>query len=178
MRSMILATVLALPTVAFAAGGGDDSAPTPTSAEKACMKLGKVLADDGKTCVAPSSGALDDAALYQAARAFAYAGQYPETLAVLAAMNDAQDDRVLTYKGFVHRKQGDLEMGNAYYRQAIAKNPDNFLARSYMGQGFVEAGDLVAAAAQLKEIRARGGAGSWAEVSLTKAIESGTTYSY
>ena len=65
-----------------------------------------------------------------------------------------------------------------YYDQALTRNPDNILARSYMGQGKVAAGDKVAAVIQLREIQARGGAGTWAETSLRSAIETGTTYSY
>jgi len=178
MRTLILTTLLIAPTALFAAGSEDDSAPEPTDAAKACMKIGKVVADDGTTCVEPTSGALDDDALYRAAREYAYSGQYPETLKILAAMSDQSDDRVLTYKGFVHRKSGDIELGNSYYRQAIAKNPDNLLARSYMGQGFVESGDMAAAHDQLLEIRIRGGKGGWPEVSLAKAIKSGKTYDY
>ena len=111
-------------------------------------------------------------------RELAYAGQYGATLNALAAMSDPQDDRVLTYMGFVHRKMGDVGLGNAYYRQAIAKNPDNLLARSYMGQGFVESGELAMARAQLTEIRSRGGRGTWPEISLRLAIENGRGYSY
>ena len=47
-----------------------------------------------------------------------------------------------------------------------------------MGQGLVDAGDKVAALAQLREIQNRGGAGTWSEVSLRNAIQTGTTYSY
>ncbi|MEO0765577.1 MAG: hypothetical protein AAFY75_06105 [Pseudomonadota bacterium] len=57
-------------------------------------------------------------------------------------------------------------------------NPDNILARSYMGQGMVAAGDKVAAMTQLREIQERGGVGTWAEASLRNAIQSGTTYNY
>lgn len=129
-------------------------------------------------CVDPQSGALDDDTLYKAARELAYAGQYPETLTVLAQMSDPQDDRVLTYLGFVHRKMGNTDLGNAYYRQAIAANPDNLLARSYMGQGFVESGKVTLARAQLIEIRLRGGRDTWPETSLRMAIEEGKTTSY
>jgi hypothetical protein len=47
-----------------------------------------------------------------------------------------------------------------------------------MGQGLVEQGYLVEARAQLLEIRARGGAGTWAEHALQSAIETGVTYSF
>lgn len=177
MRQLLMTAAAIFPIAAFAAGGGNSNPPTPTNTTKTC-KNGQVWSERSKTCVNPQSGSLDDDTLYGAARELAYSGQYAETLAVLAAMSDPLDDRVLTYKGFVHRKQGDLDLGAAYYRQAIATNPDNLLARSYMAQGFVEAGDYVAARDQLLEIRARGGAGTWPEIALMKAIETGTTYGY
>jgi len=61
---------------------------------------------------------------------------------------------------------------------ALTKNPNNLLVRSYMGQGFVEAGNLVAARGQHDEILARGGKGTWAEESLRKALSGGQTYRY
>lgn len=178
IRSALMTAAVLLPAAAFAAGSGSDTAPSPSDAAAACMKLGKVLASDGKTCVAPSSGALDDAALYQAARESAYSGRYGLTLDVLDAMPDQRDDRVLTYRGFVERKLGNLDAAKVFYEAALAANPDNILARSYMGQGLVAEGDFLAARAQLIEIRARGGAGSWAEASLADAIATGATYNY
>jgi len=111
-------------------------------------------------------------------RELAYAGRYLDAQGVLRAMPDQTDDRVLTYWGFTHRKLGNLELANAFYEDAIARNPDNILARSYMGQGFVAEGRVDDAIAQWREIKARGGADSWAEVSLRDAIRTGITYSY
>jgi Tfp pilus assembly protein PilF len=93
-------------------------------------------------------------------------------------MADQASDRVLTYRGFTARKLGNLALANLYYKRAIDTNPDNILARSYMAQGFVIAGQKVAAIAQLREIQARGGAGTWAETSLRKSIADGTVYNY
>ena len=97
---------------------------------------------------------------------------------VLAAMSDQADDRVLTYLGFTHRKMGNVDLGMRFYNKALAKNPDNLLARSYLGQGLIEAGDTDAAVEQLREIIARGGKGSWSETSLRTALNTGVTYSY
>jgi tetratricopeptide (TPR) repeat protein len=88
------------------------------------------------------------------------------------------DDRVLTYKGFVHRNLGDKALAEEYYRAALERNPDNLLARSYMGQGYVTEGRVDEAYAQLLEIRERGGEGSWPEVALRDAIMTGTTTRY
>lgn len=177
MQRFLITAALIMPVAAYAAGGGGSSPPTQTNTTKTCSN-GQVWSDKAKACVNPQSGSLSDDALYHAARELAYAGQYAETLDVLAAMSDQNDDRVLTYLGFVHRQMGDVDLGNAYYRQAIAQNPDNLLARSYMGQGFVAIGDLVAARAELLEIQARGGTGTWPEASLRSAIMTGTGYSF
>jgi Tfp pilus assembly protein PilF len=93
-------------------------------------------------------------------------------------MSDQQEDRVLTYWGFTHRKLGKMDLGMTFYERALDQNPDNLLARSYMGQALVEQNDLVGALAQLREIRARGGAGGWPEQSLDSAIRTGKTYNH
>ena len=93
-------------------------------------------------------------------------------------MSDQSDDRVLTYRGFTARKLGQIDVAMVFYQQALDANPDNLLARSYMGQGLVAQGDRVAALTQLREINARGGADTWAAKSLRTAIETGVTYNY
>lgn len=176
MRLFLSALFLA-PSLALAAGGGGGTPPKPTETTKNCL-FGRVWDPEKKKCVKPAKSSLDTSGLYDAARELAYAGRYVEAQGVLQVMPDQSDDRVLTYWGFTHRKLGNVTLANAYYEQAITANPDNILARSYMGQGFVEEGRTADAVAQWREIVARGGEGSWAEESLRKAIRSGTTYSY
>ncbi|MEO0389340.1 MAG: hypothetical protein AAF218_00215 [Pseudomonadota bacterium] len=199
MRYFAFAAALAAaPMTAFAAGGGGGSTtpPAQTQTTKDCNSArqwdpaqGKYVrfsqpvngvwdASIGK-CVRPDrSGYLGEDILYDAVRELAYAGRFDAAREVLDQMPDQSSDLVLTYRGFTERKLGNLELANVFYQQAIDANPDNILARSYMGQGLVEAGDKVAALTQLREIQARGGAGSWAEQSLAEAIRSGTTYNY
>jgi len=121
---------------------------------------------------------LDDGQKYEAVRELAYAGRYLDAQGVLASMSDQQDDRVLTYYGFTNRKLGDLNAANMFYTAAIEKNPDNMLARSYMAQGLVAAGDLEGARLQLAEIESRGAGYTWAATSLRKAIYTGKTFNY
>ena len=121
---------------------------------------------------------LNQDGLYDAVRELAYAGRIEDAQAVLSTMSDQTSARVLTYWGFTHRKLGNRALANAYYDQAIAQNPDNLLARSYMGQGFVEEGQFGLAMIQWKEIRARGGANTWPEAALRQALETGATTSY
>jgi tetratricopeptide (TPR) repeat protein len=177
MRLTIIAALLLAPAAAFAAGGDDWSAPKPTQTTKEC-KGAKVWDQKSGKCVDPKKSSLDPDTLFGAVRELAYAGRLAEAQEVLTAMPDQASPRVLTYWGFTHRKLGRLELANQFYEQAIATDPDNLLARSYMGQGFVEEGKLGLALAQWKEIRNRGGTGGWPEVSLRKALETGQTSTY
>ena len=80
--------------------------------------------------------------------------------------------------GSANRKAGRMDEGMKYYQTALAQNPDNILARSYMGQAYVQMGNKQLASAQLDEIVARGGQGTWAEQSLRQAIQTGALFSY
>lgn len=173
--------VAALPGLAQAAGSGggsgDTTPPKPTETTEKCKGVQVWDAATGR-CVNPKGAALEADTLYRAVRELAYAGRYADAQGVLRAMPDPHDDRVLTYWGFTHRKLGNRALARLFYDQAIAANPDNLLARSYMGQGLIEDGDTDGAIAQWREITARGGAGSWAEASLRRAIRTGLTYNY
>ena len=177
MRFLALAAALTLPVAALAASGNDWNPPKPTETTKTC-KGKRVWDEQKKRCVRPRKSSLNQEQLLGAARELAYAGRQEDAQAVLSAMADQQESLVLTYWGFTHRKLGNLELAQAYYDQALARDPDNILARSYMGQGLVQQGKYGAALIQWKEIRARGGDGTWAEASLRSALETGASYSY
>lgn len=131
-----------------------------------------------RRCIRPDkAGYLESNLLRDAVRELAYAQRYEAARSVLAQMNQ-NDDFVLTYLGFVNRKEGDLDAASAYYQAAIAQNPDNILARSYMGQGFVSENKLKMAWEQLIEIRQRGGTGTWPEAALRQAIATGAGFDY
>ena len=172
MRILIAtALTLALPTGLLAAGG-DGGAPSKPKCED-----GQVYDKKTKKCVAAQEGNLDVDTLYETVRELAHAGRYMDAQTVLAAMPQA-DDRTLTYLGFTNRKIGRMDVAMGYYSQALAVNPANILARSYMGQGLVEQGKIADALVQLRAIRAHGGGGTWAEASLRTAIATGQTYTY
>ena len=182
MRISAFALALALPALtvaapAFAAGGDSSTPPKPSADTKKCW--GKRVFDKelGK-CVKPEQSSMNGDQLLETARELAYLDRFEDAQAVLAAHPDQKNDRVLTYWGFTNRKLGRTDLANGFYQQAIAQNPDNILARSYMAQGFVSEGKYVEALREWKEIRARGGAGTWAEVSLRQAIETGQTINY
>jgi Flp pilus assembly protein TadD len=176
--SALLATlIVALPAAAFAAGSDATEPPKPTQTTTTCTKA-QVWDDKQKKCVDAQSGSLTDDDRFRAVRELAWADRPEEALVVLSAMTEGETDRVLTYKGFAHRKAGRLDLGMQHYAHALEVNPDNVLARSYLGQMLVEMGEIAAARRQLDEIRARGGAGTWAEASLARAVGTGQTLSY
>ncbi|MCV3271182.1 tetratricopeptide repeat protein [Roseobacter sinensis] len=173
MRILLSAALLA-PTIAVA-NGGDNDAPPPRPAVS--CEGAKVYDKKTKTCVDAQESSLQTEEIYLTVRQLAYAGRYEDAQTLAQALPQDHTGR-LTYMGFTHRKLGNLELANLFYEQAIAENPHNILARSYMGQGFVESGDKVAAVAQLRAIRAHGGAGTWSETALQNAIATGSTYNY
>ncbi|WP_170788838.1 tetratricopeptide repeat protein [Ruegeria lacuscaerulensis] len=178
---LVLASAIALQAFAFApvahaAGGGDSSPPKPTNTTKKCL-FGRVYDKDAGRCVKPNKTNFTQDELYGAVRELAYDGQLENAQDVLRIM-DQDDDRVLTYWGFTFRKLGDLEQANLFYQDAIRVNPDNILARSYMAQGYVAEGRTDLAIEQWREIKARGGEGTWAEASLREAIRTGLTFNY
>jgi len=177
MRLALAAALSLAPVAAFAAGGEDETPPTPTETTEICEE-GLVWDQATQTCTAPDESSNTDSQRLRDVRELAYQGRYLDARAVLETIEDQQAPRVLTYWGFVTRKSGDVDGGMAYYRAALTADPNLHLARSYMGQAHVETGALDAARAQLTEIRQRGGRGTWAELSLRMAIENGRGYSY
>ena len=177
LRHITSITALALTTsVALAAGSDSTSPPKPTQTTTDCLR-GQVWDTRTKACVDSQSSLIDDDTRYEALRELSYAESYEAALVVLSTMAP-QDDRALTYRGFIARKQGDWGSALTYYDAALARNPDNLLARSYLGQGHVTRGENDAAQRQLDEIRKRGGQGTWAELSLAQALQTGRTSGY
>ncbi|MCX7565056.1 hypothetical protein OS189_01700 [Sulfitobacter sp. F26169L] len=172
MRIFLAAALsIFLPLSAFAAS--DETAPP----KKPKCESGFVYDKKTKSCVSSNGHSLDTDSLYQQVRALAYVERYEDAQTLLAQM-PANDDRTLTYLGFTHRKTGNVAAANLYYSRALAQNPANILARSYMGQGLVEDGDISAALKQLRAIRSHGGTGTWAEASLRTAIATGQTFNW
>ncbi len=170
---IFLAIILgfSLSTGLMAAGGGGGKPAKPS------CPYTKIYDEKTKTCVVPEESNLDTETLYETVRGLAHAERYEDAQAILALMPQG-DDRTLTYLGFTHRKLGRLDVAMRYYNQALAVNPSNILARSYMGQGLVEQGEIAQALVQLRAIRDHGGSGTWAEASLRTAIATGQTFSY
>lgn len=163
--SVAFCFALLLSAPAFAAGSDSGSTPAAPKCEE-----GKVYDTETKKCVDAESKLIDDDDRYGTLRALAYAGKYDRALMVIASADNPRDPRMLNYRGFIARKQGDLATAMGFYNAALRIDPDYHLARSYMGQGLIAEGDLVAALGQLREIEARGGKGSWPHQALEQAL--------
>ena len=176
MRFQLAFLLALLPTVGFAVGMEDDTPPMPTETTETCEE-GLVWDLETKSCLTPEETTNDDTAMMRDARELAYQGRYADASSVLDRLDPA-DPWVLTYRGFLARKTGDIDGAMAAYSDALAIDADHLLARSYMGQGMAEQGDLDGARYQLTEIRKRGGRGTWPEVALRLALETGTGFNY
>ena len=176
-RLMMTAALASIPVLANAAGTESDTPPTPTETTTNCTN-GMVWDADSKSCVEPTDSSLNDTDRMNAVRELAYAGRIPDAERVLDSVEDQASDGVMTYRGFTARKAGRMDDAYAWYERALTANPNNLLARSYMGQWHVESGNIELARAELSEIRQRGGRSTWPEISLRLAIQSGSGYSY
>lgn len=112
-----------------------------------------------------------DDEIYNAAYWMAREGKYADARALLLQAANPSDPRILNSMGFTTRKLGDVDGALVYYRRALSINPDYTLARSYMGEAFVQKGDLAAAREQLGEIAKRCGTACVEYVELANHIE-------
>lgn len=190
LLSFCAAVSLTAISAARAADSDTTTPPVATETTTTCTD-GKIWNEEKKECVAPedmkpaeatpaeekkpaeeqkkSQREVDDK-LYEAAREFAYAGQYENAIRALNAASDQQDPRILNYLGYNTRKLGNMELGMRYYKRALQKDENYILARSYMGQALIEQGDIAGARVQLVEIRDRGGENTWAYRALLQSL--------
>ena len=102
---------------------------------------------------------LDDDSIYEAGRDLAMAGRYGEAITVLGLAADKTDPRILNYLGYSHRKSGRIQVGLGYYQEALRIDPDYTLVREYLGEAYLQLGDVASARNQLSEIEKRCGTG-------------------
>ena len=138
---------------ALAAGSGSSNATvTPT------CKKGLAWDKKKKKCVkVEQSGQLDDNNLFEAARDLAYNKRYDEAINLLNLAQNQNDPRILNFLGYSHRKLGMVEKGLTYYTAALKEDPDYTLVMEYMGEAFLQLGQVDKAREQLAEIEKRCG---------------------
>jgi tetratricopeptide (TPR) repeat protein len=103
-------------------------------------------------------------------RALVDEGQYAAALDVLHLIKKQEQPRVLNYIGYTTRKLGDVDKGLDYYHQALALDPNYLRAREYLGEGYLQKGDVASAREQLMEIAERCGDACEEYGKLEKAI--------
>ncbi|MGE3874744.1 MAG: tetratricopeptide repeat protein [Parvibaculaceae bacterium] len=167
--AMILAltfgTAAIAPSFAMDSGGTSDTTPKPKCKKGEVVKNGK--------CKPKNPGVLPDEDLFQQGRNLALSGEYDWAIGVLELVSNQKDPRVLTYIGYSHRKAGRFEEAFNYYNKALAIDPNSVLTREYLGEGYVAAGKIDLAKAQLSEIASRCGTTCEEYQELAEHIETG-----
>jgi tetratricopeptide (TPR) repeat protein len=170
VMKLVASAALVLPLLAApaltAGGGGGGDVPSGTTCPK-----GKVYNKKTKKCVDAQRGAVDDDSLYAAGRHLAEQGRYGEAITILSLAADKTDPRILNYLGYSHRKAGRVTVGLGYYQEALRHNPDYTLVREYMGEAYLQQGNVQAAKEQLSEIEKRCGKGCEEYAELAKQID-------
>ncbi len=152
---------------AFADGGGggsDDRSSTP-----ACGR-GEVWDSRSQRCVKAENRVLPDKELAENAIVLAKAGRYEEALAVLDLLEDPNTAVALNYRGFATRKLGRVDEGIGYYLKSVALDPRYAQVREYLGEAYVQKGDIPLAKAQLAAIETICGTGCEEYADLAEAI--------
>jgi len=158
----IAATLSTTPVVA--AGSPSTSSPPPK------CKAGYVWSTSKKKCIKKTSSLMNDEDLYIQARAFVEDKNYAEALELLQRIKNQNQPKVLNYIGFSTRKLGDVDKGITFYKKALALDPNYNIAREYLGEGYLQKGDLKSAKQQLAEISKRCGTSCEAYEDLAEEI--------
>ncbi len=177
LRIILPLALMSTATAAFAVGSEDNSPPAPTPTTTVC-EAGMVWDEETSECVAIEQSNLNEEHLRETARELAYADRSDDALLLLSRSDAPQSSEVLTLTAFAHGSAGDYDTALPIYTAALEANPDNLLARAYMGLALIAADRADDAALQLTEIRIRGGAGSWPDRALSRGLEAGAPIGY
>lgn len=153
---LVVMPLLAVPP-ALAMGGSAGSGGSGKSPTVQKCKKGEVWDKKKKRCVVPKRAMLDDDSIFEAGRDLAYAGRYDEAITVLTMAANKRDPRILNFLGYAHRKSGRVTVGLGYYQEALLVDPNYTLVREYLGEAYLQIGDVKNAENQLAEIKARKG---------------------
>ena len=129
------------------ADGGGSSGSTTT------CKPGEVYDARQSRCIKQQAGVLPDNELAEYAFALAKAGRYREALDVLNLLKDPNTAIALNYRGYVTRKLGRVDEGIGYYLKSVALDPNYAQVREYLGEAYLQKGEMGRAQAQLQAIR-------------------------
>ena len=132
-----------------------------SSSKGRCVKtscgVGEAWNSATDACVDGRSAALSDEDLFLTGRDLGQEGRYAEALKLFFLMRDRNQARVLSSIGYSTRKLGDVDKGIDYYHQALAIDPNYTKVREYLGEAYLQKGDVAKAKEQLTEIADRCG---------------------
>jgi len=91
---------------------------------------------------------------YERAVGLVEAGDYEDALRILEDLNQAEPGNadVLNMLGYAHRKLGRMEAAFDHYREALAIEPRHLGANEYLGELYLETGELQKAEERLAEL--------------------------
>jgi len=129
--------------------------------KRGCVKTscgtGRVWSGEAGACLGNNAAALTDEDLYLGAGDDVLDGRYADALDLLGRIADKRHANVLNLTGYATRKLGDVDRGIDYYHKALALDPSYTKARQYLGEGYLQKGDVAKAEEQLDEIADRCG---------------------
>ena len=143
-------------------------------AKRCQCKKGWVWSKKQKQCLKKTAEILSDQDLYKAAVSYIRAEDYKTGLDLLWRIKDQNQPKVLNYLGYANRKLGKIDEGIVYYKKALAIDANFNQARQYLGEGYVQKGDMDKAKEQLAQIGKRCGENCDYYKSLASLIASKT----
>jgi tetratricopeptide (TPR) repeat protein len=117
-----------------------------SATKKSCVKVscgtGSVWSGEQQACIDSHSATLTDQDFYSEARSLTDEGRFAEALDLLHRIKKQDQPRLLNYIGYNTRKLGDVDKGLDYYRKALALDPNYLRVREYLGEGYLQKGDV------------------------------------
>lgn len=94
-----------------------------------------------------SSSETQEASPYAKAKAMVDEGEFDAAIPALFKLvrDDSENPDAYNLLGFSHRKTGKLDAALKYYKKALALEPGHRGAHEYLGEAYLELGDLAAA---------------------------------
>jgi len=189
--AILLLLALTVPH-AFAVEDMEDNAGTKGGQAKSCPKgarysekkrgcvktscgTGQVWSNGVEACLDGNSASLSDDDLYIAGRDLGQQAHYAEALKLFFRIKNREQARVLGSIGYSTRKLGDVDKGIDYYHEALAIDPGYTKVREYLGEAYLQKGDVAKAKEQLMEIADRCGGPCDDYELLVKAIAAHVT---
>ena len=142
------------------------------------LVLAVTLGTAGAPAAAPGAGDDDTGgtdeirSAYERAVKLVETADYEDALEVLETLDREESGNadVLNMLGFAHRKLGRLDTAFDYYRQALAIEPRHLGANEYLGELYLETGELERAEERLGELVAACPSGCEERDELSEAI--------